>query len=49
MNTSPYQFKPEELLQDEDDPSCFKKAESSNKGREEPGTLSGVYLNSVYF
>jgi len=47
-HTQLYQFDPEELLQDEDDSNCFEKAESSKKVRGEPGTLTGVYANSVY-
>jgi len=44
----PYQFEAEETLQDEDGSNCFKKAESLKKGRGEPETLTGVYMNFVY-
>ena len=46
-DTQPYQFESEEPLEDEDDSYCFKKkAKSSKKAWGEPGTLTGVYVNS---
>jgi len=43
-NVQPYQFEPEEPLQDEDDSDCFK--EGGIIETREPGTLTGVYVNS---
>jgi len=43
----PYQFEPEEPLQDEDDSNCFEESGIIEVSASRPGTLAGVCVNSV--
>jgi len=43
----PYQFEPGEPLQDDSD--YFEESGIIKKVGAEPGTLTGVYVNSAYF
>jgi len=45
----PYQFEQEESLQAEDDSDCSVNGESSKKPQERPETITGLYVNSLYY
>ena len=48
-NIKVHQFESEGPLQNEMIQIVSKKSDISKKGRGEPGTLTGVYVNFLYF